>query len=171
MAGTTNRVANQGVWISAGFATMNDSSLVLSGQLGQVVVQNQTAYQLVQFDASTPAIAIGTPVLWKTPASFLVTADYDVDLAGRNKPAGVAQLAMTAGNYGWIQVQGPSVVPLVTDGGGAAVGATLVLAGADGQVTGVAAGTAPTYAPMAIATAAESSSKQAGYICAPHNGW
>ena len=170
MAGTTNRIANQGVYISSGFSTMNDTSLLLSGQLGQVVVQGEKVYQLVQFESGIIAVVATTPVLWKSPSSFIVTDDYDATGANRNQPAGVALTTMTASSYGWIQVFGPGTVYTKT-AEAASAGDSLVYDGADSQVIKVAAGTAPTYAPVAIATGSQSANATACYIVCPHNGW
>lgn len=178
MAGTTNRVANQGVWIGAGFTTEDSSATtaLLPGQLGQVVIQADKAYQLVQFDTTAnglATVAAGQPVLWKTPASFLVTNDYDVITAARNFPAGVALLANTSGYYGWIQVAGPYATVVTNGDDDIGQGDTIIYGAADGVVDSVAAGTASTFVPLGIATAADvdANNTVAVYLSPPHNGW
>ncbi len=170
MAQTSNRIQNQGLWIGAGLSSMDDTALYLKGQLGMVIIKpGGKAYQLVQFKSSSTTLAAGTPVLWTDPANFVVSAK--IADGKRNQPAGAALLASTAGNYGFIQVAGPSDNALLTAGTGAANGDTLVMNSTDGTCLQVAAGTAPTYIVLANATAAESAATVAATIVAPHNGW
>jgi len=171
MAGTSNRIANQGVWVNSGFASANDAALFLPGQLGQVVIQGDKAYQLVQFDSGIVAVVATTPVIWKNTATFVVTDDYDAaSTAGRNGPAGVALGTMTAGYYGWIQVAGPGTVYTKTSEA-AAAGDALVYDAADSQCIKTAQGTAPVCVPLAIATGSQSTNATPANIIAPHNGW
>lgn len=172
MAGTTNRVANQGVWIGAGFTSEDSSTAFLPGQLGQVVIQGDKAYQYVQFDSTVVTYANGVPVLWLgDPSTFVVTGDYDAATTNRNKPAGVCLKANTVSNYGWIQVSGPHSAIYTKTSEAAANGDALIYDAADVQCIHIAAGTAPTYVPVAIATATQSANSTAGIVIAPHNGW
>src|SRR6267378_6255035 len=96
----TNKIQNQGVWIGAGFGTEDVATPFLTGQVGMVVIKGEKAYQLVQFKASSTAIAVGNAVMWTDYANFVVSAK--VADATRNAIAGVALGTQTVGNYGWI---------------------------------------------------------------------
>jgi hypothetical protein len=163
----TNRIAGQGLWIGAGFGSMNDSSLFMPGQLGMVVIKNDKAYQLVKFHASTSTIANGTPVAWDDYDDFVVTAETDDN--ERNAPAGVALGSQTAAYYGWIQVDG--VHTAIKEANLFAVDDVAVIGTTDGTALPVAAGTAPTHIPLAVCTTASSGGVFGGRIIAPHNGW
>ena len=167
----TNRSASQAVWIGAGFTSEDSTTPFLSGQVGMVVIKADKAYQYVKFDSFVFTYADGKPVVWKDEATFVVTADFDDTTSNRNRPAGVALLASTAGSYGWIQVAGPHAGIFTKTAEAAAAGDALVYDAADGQVIKTAAGTAPVAIPLAIATGAQSTNATAGYIIAPHNGW
>lgn len=168
MARTNNRLANQGVWIGAGPGTEDETSLFMPGQLGSVYVSAGKVYQKVQFKSTTSAIAAGTALGWTDPDDFVVSAEADD--WNKNLPAGVALGTQTASKYGWIQVAGPHSAILQANATTTVAGDSLVL-GTDGGTTRVAAGTASTYAPLAIATATGGATSVAGIICAPHNGW
>lgn len=170
MATTQNRLASQAVWVGAGFGSMDETTLSYPGQLGMVVIQAGKAYQLVLFKSTSTTIAANAAIGWNDMDDFIVSAKAS-DWAGRNFPAGVALGTQTAGSYGWIQVGGPGT--LKDDGNNAASGTSLILSASDGAVGNVAAGTAATYVPLAIATAAASGAGGtiACYIDAPHNGW
>src|SRR5437899_4344010 len=103
----TNRQQSQAVWIGAGLTSEDSTTPFLSGQVGMVLIKGDKVYQLVKFDSFVFTYADGKPLVWKDEATFVVTADYDDTTNNRNRPAGVALLASTAGNTGWIQVGGP----------------------------------------------------------------
>lgn len=168
MARTNNRLTNQGVWIGAGPGSEDASSLFIPGQLGMVYVQADKVYQFVQFDSSTVTVSAKMPVAWVDVDDFTVTTD--ISDTYRNLPAGVALGTQTASYYGWIQVAGPCTA-VVTDGTAVAAGDTVIYCSTDGCVSPVAAGTASTYAPVGIATAANSGATVNINITAPHNGW
>ncbi len=170
MAVSKGRQINQGAYIGAGLGTMDEVTLSYPGQLGDVLVRNGIAYQLVQFKSTSTTIAAAAAVGWTDLDDFVVSAKAS-DWLGRNFPAGLALGTQTAGSYGWIQVNGPGSAR--DDGGNAASGTSLILSATDGTVGNVAAGTASTYAPLAIATAAASGAGGtiACEVIAPHNCW
>lgn len=171
----TNRRANQGVWIDAGFTSMNVSTLFLPGQLGMVITKDGISYQCVQFKSTTSAVVAGTAVMWSDMDDFVVSAL--VSDAKRNYIAGVALGTMTAAYYGWIQVAGPGTVLFAQGsargGTDTAAGEVAIMSATDGQVDRVAAGTAPTYFPLGVFTAVGTgtSTPVAVLIDVPHNSW
>ena len=164
-----NRLAFQPAWIEAGTDDFNVTTLAFPGALGAVWTKDGKTYQIVKTHASTSAIAIGTPVGWQDFDDFVVTAEAD-DI-NRNLPAGVALDTVTAGNYCVIQVAGPHTAIICANGSDAVAKDSLILGTTDGSVIRVAAGTASTYLPLAIATATCSANAIAGVIVAPHNSW
>ena len=167
----TNRQQSQAVWIGAGLTSEDSTTPFLSGQVGMVLIKGDKVYQLVKFDSFVFTYADGKPLVWKDEATFVVTADYDDTTNNRNRPAGVALLASTAGNTGWIQVGGPHAGIFTKTAESAAAGDALVYDAADGQVIKTAAGTAPVCVPLAIATGAQATNATPGNIIVPHNGW
>lgn len=91
-------------------------------------------YQYVQFvSTATAAPAVGAPVYWVnfgagtgSAASFVVTTDIP---SGNGGFAGVGLNAVTKGNYGFIQVEGPVLCQALASitNGAAAAGDTLIL--------------------------------------------
>src|SRR3990167_327756 len=169
MAVSNNRKMNQGVWIGDGFATENATSLFLGGQLGMVFTKAGKTYQLFRSASGADAIIANVALAWVDFDDFTVTDD--ISDAARNRPAGIAIGTLTASNYGWIQVGGPGTGK--DDGNNAADATILFLSATDGALANTAAGTAPTYIPMGVATAAASGAGGtiAMYIQPPHNQW
>lgn len=147
-------------------STVNDTTPTYPGGVGMCFSKQGNDYQYVQFLSTTTTIAAGTPVMWNDYNDYIVSAK--VADAKRNFPAGFALGAVTAGNYGWIQVGGPYATA-VTTGGTFAAGDVAIMSATDGQLVAVTAGTAPTYIPMGIATAANVSSAVAIQITVPRN--
>ena len=169
MARTNNRLTNQGVWIGAGPGTEDAVSLFVPGQLGMVYIALGKVYQFVRFVSTTATIAAGTPVVWQDEDDFVVSSA--IADSTRNRPAGIALGTQTAAYYGWIQVGGPHSAVLQASGLDFASGDTLVYGTTDGRCIRVAAGTASTYIPVGIATAASTSTAVAAIVDVPHNGW
>lgn len=178
MARTNNRLSNQGLWIGAGFGSMDDTSLYMPGQLGMVVVKNDKAYQLVQFDSSTSTVSAGAACAWIDVDDFVVTTD--ISDTNRNLPAGVALGTQTASSYGWIQVDGPASVyfaqgsTVAAGGTDAAAGETAIMSATDLGVDRVAAGTASTYQPLGIfmGAATGGTTPTSNFtLRVAHNGW
>lgn len=151
MASANSRTFNvQTLYIDAAtVASVNDVTNPYPGQTGQFFSKNGCVYQLVQFYSGTTTIAAGTPVMWQDFDDFVVSAK--VADSKRNFVAGLALGTVTAGSYGFIQVQGPYALA-VQDGLTTASGDVLVMSASDGQLTKISAGTAPTYLPAGAAT-------------------
>lgn len=110
-------------------------------------------YQLIQTD-STMSVAPypGATAWWADKTRYLVTTSPT--LLGRNLVAGVFQNAITPGNYGCVQLNGPGTVKLTDASVGAAVAGDLVQPSSTaGKAERVAAGTALTYVQMGVIAA------------------
>lgn len=174
MATPNNRVFNtQTLYINAlTLATVNDTTPTYPGQVGQVVSRNGCDYQYVQFKSTTSTIAAGTAVMWSDFDDYVVSGL--VADAKRNYCAGVALGTVTAGNYGFIQISGPASVLFLQGssrgGTDAAAGETAIFSATDGGVDRVAAGTAPTYLPVGVFTAASTGAAVASiFLTVPRN--
>ena len=130
----TNR--QQTVFIDTGNPdTMNVSSLLRPGELGNAFDVVDKTYQLVQVDsgctAATPAgvVAANEIAYWKDRSSYLVTNDSRFGLLSgvansyRNNVAGVFRVAATAGNYICLLQRGRNIN--VKEVGSATAGMTL----------------------------------------------
>lgn len=107
-------------------------------------------YQLIQTD-STMAVApyAGATAWWADKAKYLVTTDANA--TSRNNVAGVFQNAITPGNYGCVQFEGPATVKLIdADVAATVVGDSIIPSSTDGKAARVAEGTAPTHTRMGI---------------------
>lgn len=150
MANTNGRLFNVGTWIEGAVTTFNVTTLMEGGQLGQIWESNGCTYQIVLFKSTTGTIAAGTPVIWADFDDYVVSST--ISDGKRNNIAGLALGTVTAGNYGVIQVAGPYALA-VQDGLVTSAGDVLIMSATDGQLTRVAAGTAPTYLILGVATA------------------
>lgn len=163
-----NRLTNNSVFIGDSIATFNSSTLPHTGALGSIVAKDGKVFQLVKFKSTSSTLAAGTPVCWQDFDDYVVSAEQDDIL--RSAPAGLALMAVTAGNYGFIQVRGPYATA-VTEGTVVVAGATMVMGSTDGTLLKVTLGTAPTHPHFGIATAASSGSAVAIQLQCPSNGW
>lgn len=152
-----NNIRQQPMWIDTGNPeTVNMATLQEPGQLGgRVTIKQKTSetpgveagrpktYQLVRTD-STMAVApyVGAAAQWSDESKYLVTTA----VTNRNRPAGVFQNAITPGNYGFIQIEGPASCKVV-DGSVAAlaVGDAIIVSATASKYDRVAVGTAPTH--------------------------
>lgn len=162
----TNRRANQPIWLEGSVTTFNVTTLFLPGQLGMVYTKDGITYQLVLVKSTSTAVVAGTPVLWQDFDDFVVSAKIADGFRGH--PAGIAAGTITAGNYGFIIVDGPGTA---ITGTGFAAGDSAVMNSTDGSLASVTAGTAPTYAVMGVTTAATVANTVVMYISPPHNSW
>lgn len=173
----TNRRADQAAYFDSSTvsgAGVLAASVLIPGQLGKVFVKDGIVYQFVK-NSSTTAIAAGQAVMWSDFDDFTVTPV--VSEAKRNYPAGAALGALATLTYAWIQVGGigSALFKQGTSVGGtdAAAGETAIFSATDAGVDRVAAGTASTYVPFGIFTAASTGGATAAAmnIICPHNGW
>jgi hypothetical protein len=154
-----NNIRQQPMWISTGDPeSVNDTTLQEPGQLGgkaTIIQPTRSAsgveagraktYQLVQTDSTmTVSPYKGAIALWADKALYKVTTT----VTNRNRIAGVFQNAVTPGNYGFIQTQGPaSVKVLDSDMASLAIGDAIISSSTNAKATRVAVGTAPTHLP------------------------
>jgi hypothetical protein len=153
-----NNIRQQPIFISTGDPeTVNDTTLQYPGQLGMratVTQPTRTAtgveagraktYQLVQTDSTmTVAPFPGAVALRASSVNpYLVTTN----VTNRNGIMGVFQNAITPGNYGFIQVEGPASVKIIDSSMGAlAVGDAIIASTTNAKADRVAIGTAPTH--------------------------
>lgn len=112
-------------------------------------------YQLVKTDSSMAVSPFrGAVAWWSDQANYLVTTDPTV--LGRGRVAGIFQNAITKGNYGFIQLQGPATVkfidaPTATP---TAAGLLVIPSATAGKADCLAAGSAATYPKLGVSVAA-----------------
>jgi hypothetical protein len=112
------------------------------------------SFQIVQLDSGVGvATTRGAVAFWKDKATYKVTTDQ-LQAVNINEVAGIVPGSVTAGNFTCIQRMGPQYVQitavqqaLVTNGDN-----IIPTTNDNGKATRVAAGTAPTYTPIGIAT-------------------
>ena len=161
MAISTGRIfPTQTIEVDAGVTSMNIATLRYPGQLGQFLEKDGKLYQVVLVKSTSANLANGTVVMWSDYDDMTVSSV--VADAKRNHVAGVGLGTVTAGNYGFIQVAGPHSAVVST--GTFANGDAVIMSATDGTCGVVAAGTAPTYALLGFATAADSANKVATQI-------
>lgn len=149
---------------------VTDSSTSAEEPLGAVRVELDHAtgackmYKYVQA-ASDTTVADGTPLAFVDLYGAQVTSD--ISDASQNQPAGVGVGAIAASSYGWVQCHGYHDAIITNGDDDIADGDTIILSATDGQVDSVAAGTASTYKPLAVAVDADvdGSNTVEGYIC------
>jgi hypothetical protein len=107
--------------------------------------------QLIRTDSSMAVAPYkGATAYWSDKTQYMVTTTSPTTAQGRNRIAGAFQNAITPGNYGCVQVEGPATVKLV-DGVSQAnvvVGAYIVPSSTNAKADVVAASTAPTQTPL-----------------------
>jgi len=135
------------------FATYNEPSLQLPGQIGGIVEDSGKAYRLVKFDNGTGNVAsiAGGAVYWKDRAAGTVTADQSDSQAGVNGVAGVSLGVVTDLYYCYVQVGGLSVTKVAA---ATAVGDILGGSATDTEFGKTAAGTASAGIPYGVAYSA-----------------
>jgi hypothetical protein len=146
--------------------TENVPTLAYGGQLGVrfTVIQPSRAavgvesgrskrYQLIKTDSTmTVAPFPGAVGWWSDKTQYMVTTTSPSVAVGRNRIAGVFQNAITPGNFGCVQIEGPATVKLV-DGvtqGNVVAGAYIVPSSTNAKADVVATATAPTQTPLGI---------------------
>lgn len=139
--------------------TENVATLAYPGQLGIrfTIIHPQRAvtgveegrskrYQLIRTDSTmTVAPFKGATAWWADKAQYLVTTNA----TNRNRVAGVFQNAITPGNFGCVQIEGPATTKLLdADMAAVAIGDYIIPSATNAKATRVAVGTAPTHTPM-----------------------
>jgi hypothetical protein len=154
-------IRQQPIFISTGDPeTVNDPTLQYPGQLGMRATIQQPGprvsgtgaaevgraktYQLVQTDSTMTVAPFPGAVAFRASSTnpYLVTTNA----TNRNMVCGVFQNAVTPGNYGFIQVEGPaSVKVLDADTAAAAAGDSIIASTTNAKATRLAVGTAVTH--------------------------
>lgn len=112
-------------------------------------------YQLIRTDSSmTVAPFLGAVAWWSDKTQYLVTTT--VTTLGRGRIAGVFQNAITPGNYGCVQVEGPATVkfidaPTATP---TAAGLFVIPSATNGKADCLAAASAATYPALGVSASA-----------------
>ncbi len=122
-----NNIRNQTIYVTTGDPeTVNDPTIYAKGQLGGRVTVKQPGvpgspgaenyrdktYQYVNTDSSMSVSPFkGAVAWWADKTRYRVTTDPTA--LGRGRVAGIFQNAISKGNYGYIQVQGPAIVKFV----------------------------------------------------------
>jgi hypothetical protein len=158
-----NRFENPAIYLQSGNPEGEDTpTLHAPGLLGSrftviqptgrgtpVIPGRSKRYQLVKTDSTMTVNPYpGAVAYWADRGNYLVST-VNTNL---NNIAGVFNNAVTKGNYGCIQIGGPSYVKLVdADSTAAAVGDVIIgSSGTAGKGARIAAGTAPTNVPFGI---------------------
>lgn len=144
----------------------NSPSLLYAGMLGGRLTVKQPGppgspttagqfrpktYQLVQTDSSMSVAPFsGAVAWWSDKTKYLVTTSPTT--LGRARIAGIFRNAITPGNFGCVQIQGPcpnvKFIDTVTQGNVTAVGNYVIPSATAGKADVIAAGTATTYPPL-----------------------
>lgn len=137
----------------------NSPTLAYPGQLGirfTVIQPSRSApgaeagrskrYQLIKTDSTmTVAPFPGATAWWSDKTQYLVTTNA----TNRNRVAGVFQNAVSPGNFGCVQIEGPATVKLLdADMAAVAIGDVIIPSATNAKATRVAVGTAPTHTVM-----------------------
>lgn len=157
----SNNIRNQPMYLQSGDPEgENASSLLYPGMLGSRLTIKQPGppgspaasayrfktYQLVQTDSSmSTAPYAGAVAWWADKTKYLVTTSPTA--LGRGRIAGIFRNAITPGNFGCVQTQGPAVVKFVDAPTAAptAAGLLVIPSATAGKADCLAAGTAATY--------------------------
>lgn len=137
---------------------------------GPVAVSGASrSFQIVQIDSTlTTSPTRGSIMLWKDKTKYQVTPKV-VNAINRNEVAGVMPGGASAGNYTCIQYKGPQYVQITAADQAAMASGDSVIASAadDGRGSRVAAGTAPTFTRVAIATGPNLAGLVLADLCVP----
>lgn len=162
----SNNIRNQPMYIRSGDPeTENEASLLYPGMLGSRTTIQQPypggppgaeqfrskTYQLVQTDsAMTVAPFRGAVAWWSDKTRYLVTTSPTA--LGRGRVAGVFQNAISSGNYGFIQTQGPGITKFVDapTASPTVAGLFVIPSATAGKADCLAAGSSPTYPVLGV---------------------
>lgn len=122
------------------------------GTVGAENVRSKT-YQLIQTD-STMSVApyLGAVAWWADKTKYMVTTS--VTKLGRGRVAGVFQNAITPGNYGCIQTEGPATTKFIdaVTSTPDATGKIVIPSATDGKADCLAAASAATYPALGVSS-------------------
>lgn len=161
----SNNIRNQPMYVQSGnIETENvaGSADLYPGMLGSRVTVNSAGgltgsgavgktYQRIQVDSTVSVAPFpGAVAWWSDKTRSLVTTAATL----RGRVAGVFRNAITPGNIGFIQTQGPSTVKIVDAPTAAPTTAGLIVipSATAGKADVLAAGTAATYPSMGVTT-------------------
>jgi hypothetical protein len=122
-------------------------------------------YQLIRTDSSmTVAPFLGAVAWWSDKTQYLVTTT--VTTLGRGRVAGVFQNAITPGNYGCVQVEGPATVKFVDapTANPTAAGLFVIPSATNGKADCLAAGSAATYPTLGISAGTYDAAQAQGVV-------
>ena len=176
----SNNIRLQPMYLQSGDPeSENVSSLLYPGMLGGRLTIKQPGppgspgaedyryktYQLIQTD-STMAVAPfkGAVAWWADKTKYLVTTT--VATLGRGRVAGIFQNAITAGNYGCVQTQGPAIVKFVDAPTAVPTAAGLIVipSATAGKADCLAAGSAATYPQLGYSAGAYNGADATGVV-------
>lgn len=127
---------------------------VINPSRGTTGVENVRSkrYQLIRTDSSMSVAPFrGAVAWWSDKTQYLVTTT--VTTLGRGRIAGVFKGAITPGNFGCVQVEGPATTKIVDSPTAAIVansGQFVIPSGTNGKADVLAAGTAATYPTLGV---------------------
>jgi len=165
-----NNIRNQPLYLVSGDPeSENNASLLYPGALGSRITIKQPGppgspgaedyrfktYQLVQTDSTMAVNPFkGAVAWWSDKTKYLVTTDPTK--LGRGRVAGVFQNAITPGNFGCIQTQGPALVKFVDapTTNPTVAGLYVIPSATAGKADCLAAATAPTYPELGLSAGA-----------------
>lgn len=156
----------------------NNVTLAYKGQLGMrftVIQPSRSApgaesgrskgYQIVRTDSTmTVAPFLGAVAWWSDKTQYLVTTSPTA--LGRGRIAGVFQNAITPGNYGCVQVEGPATVKFIDAVASAptAAGLFVIPSATAGKADTLAAGTAATYPTLGVTAGVYDAAQAQGVV-------
>lgn len=159
----SNNTRNQPMYVASGnLETENASSDMYPGTLGSRVTVNSATgqtgvgavgktYQRIQVDSTVSVAPFpGAVAWWSSKAASLVTTSATL----RGRVAGIFRNAITPGNIGFIQTQGPSTVKIIDAPTAAPTTAGLIVipSSTAGKADVLAAGSAATYPSLGVTT-------------------
>lgn len=172
-----NNIRQQGAWVSTGDPeTVDDASMYAPGMLGIRVTVKQPGvpgspgaenyrektYQYVQGDSSMSTSPFpGAVMWWADKTKYRVTTSPTT--LGRGRVAGVCQGSPGAGNFFYVQTQGPAKVKFVDapTAEPSAAGLIVIPSATAGKADCLAAGSAATYPALGVSAGARDANSEA----------
>lgn len=174
-----NRWEQPAVYLQSGDPEQeNTPTLYAPGLLGARFTVNQPSrgqvgaesgrskrYQLIRTDSSmTVAPFLGAVAWWSDKTQYLVTTT--VTTLGRGRIAGVFQNAITPGNFGCVQVEGPATVKFIDapTAQPTAAGLFVIPSATNAKADCLAAGSAATYPTLGISAGVYDAAQTQGVV-------